>query len=254
MTPKNLPATLASAAAALTALVVLALAPAGAHAGDPHERRAETRERRDVRIVVPDEGRSIILGNGRRGFLGVHVVDLTTELRRHFQAGAEAGVLVSRVEPGSPAAAAGIAVGDVMVAIDGEPVAAARDLRRVVGPRRGGDQVAVDVVRNGRRLQLAARLEEREGRVLDLGNLMQRDSEGRSVLVLSAEQDWADFARQFEHLGEEIGEAVEEALENPEVRMRIGREVRQREHLERQIELLERRLRELERRLEDQRR
>jgi hypothetical protein len=254
MTPNNLPATFTAVAAVLTAIVVLALAPAGAAAGDPHERRSETRERRDVRVVVPDQGRSIVVGAGRRGFLGVHVVDLTAELRRHFQAGAEAGVLVSKVEPGSPAAAAGVAVGDVMVAIDGEPVAAARDLRRVVGPRRDGDQVAVDVVRNGRRLQLTARLKEREGRVVDLGNLMQRDAEGRRLLVLPAEQDWADFARQFEHLGEQIGEAVEEAFENPEVRLRIGREMRQREQLERQIELLERRLRELERRLEDQRR
>ena len=241
-------------AALLTALVCLAV-PALAAAGEPTVRRLE---RRDRDVVLADRDRAIVLGAGRRGFLGVHVVELTPELRRHFRAAEDAGVLVSKVEANSPAAAAGIAVGDVLVAVDGEEVGSSFDLRRIVGPREEGETVAIDLVRDGRRLSVSSRLEERQGRMLELGRLMQRDAEGRPLLVLPAEQDWEEFAEGFErfgeHFGEHIGEAMEEALEDPDVRLRIGRELRQREQLERQIEVLERRLQDLERKLEEQRR
>ena len=45
------------------------------------------------------------------GYLGVELVDLTPELREHFGAPRDVGVMVGRVEPGSPAARAGLEVG-----------------------------------------------------------------------------------------------------------------------------------------------
>ena len=243
-----LPATACAATLALAALL-----PAAAGAADTTVRRLPRTARTEVR-VIPSGERGMFFDAARRGYLGVHVVELTPELRRHFQAGEDAGVLVSKVEEDSPAAAAGVAVGDVLVAVDGDEVASSWDLRRVVAPHEDGDTVALEVVRGGRELELSARLQERQGRVLELGQLLQRDDEGRHLLVLPSEHEWEAFGEHFEDLGEEISEAMEEAFDDPDVRLRIGRELRQREQLERQIDVLERRLQDLERRLEEQRR
>jgi hypothetical protein len=247
------------AASVTAALLTATLLPAAASAGEPAPdirvvRRDAVRDvRGDVRVIDHDGDQTIVLG-GRRGYLGVHVAEMTPELRRHFQADESAGVLVSKVEPNSPAAAAGVEVGDVLVAVDDEPVDASWELRRVVAPRRDGDVVGLDVVRNGRRLRLDATLQERQGRVMEFSGLLPRDGDGRPLVVLPEGAEWEQLAERFEHLGPEIGKAVEQALADPSVRMRIDEQSRDRERLERQIEVLERRLQELERRLEEQRR
>jgi membrane-associated protease RseP (regulator of RpoE activity) len=240
--------------------VVFLLLPAAARGGD--ERRAEGRERgrERVRVVVPEQGRTILLDAGRRGYFGVHVVELTPELRQYFRAG-EAGVLISKVEADSPAARAGVQVGDVLADIDGEAVESGWDLRQAVSPHEEGDAVAATVIRDGRSRELTVTLAEREGRVLELGRLMQRDGEGRPLLVLPSAGEWEElgeqmgaFGEEMGELGEEVGEAIAEAFADPDVRFRVEREVQRRGELQRKIELLERRLRELERQLADQRR
>jgi S1-C subfamily serine protease len=60
-------------------------------------------------------------------------------------AGADAGVLVVRVEPGSPAASAGIARGDIIVSVDGTDVATGAEIRSAVTARKPGDTVKVTV-------------------------------------------------------------------------------------------------------------
>lgn len=79
--------------------------------------------------------------------LGVMAIEITKELRVHLGAAADRGVLVGRVLPGTAAADAGIAVGDVVVEIDGAPVADAGDIRAALAARKAGDKVAVAVVR-----------------------------------------------------------------------------------------------------------
>jgi membrane-associated protease RseP (regulator of RpoE activity) len=232
------------------ALAALALAALSGAAAAGEQRRVD-RER--VRVVVPAENRTILLDGGRRGFFGVHVLELTPELRAYFRAG-EVGVLVSKVEADSPAAHAGVAVGDVLVAFDGEEVDSAWDLRHLVAPHEEGDEVEVTVVRDGRARELTAVVAAREGRMLELGKLLQRDGEGRQLLVLPSAGEWEDLGLRLGELGEEVGEAVAEAMSNPEVRWRVERELEDREGLQRKIELLERRLKDLERQLADQRR
>lgn len=98
----------------------------------------------------------------RRGYLGAALTEMTPELRGHFGAPEDAGVLVARVEEESPAAAAGLAVGDVVTAIDGEPVATSFDLRRRVRGFEAGQRTTLEVVRGGRILALTVTVAERE--------------------------------------------------------------------------------------------
>jgi membrane-associated protease RseP (regulator of RpoE activity) len=108
---------------------------------------------------------------GPRAYLGVTLTDLTPELRQHFGASAESGVLVGAVEKGSPADKAGIRVGDLITAIEGVAVGDAGDVRQALREKKEGDSARVDVLRNGTRSTLVASVVEREPRVMRLEGL-----------------------------------------------------------------------------------
>ena len=60
--------------------------------------------------------------------------------------------MVASVEAGGPADSAGIAPGDVIVAVDKTPVASADELAALLAPIKPGKTVQVEVVRNGKKL------------------------------------------------------------------------------------------------------
>ena len=103
-----------------------------------------------------------------RGYLGVQVLGLTPELRAHFGAPEDAGVLVSKVEEGSPAADAGIQVGDVLTAVDGKPIAGPQSLALAIREKKPGDTVSVDFLREDGALNASVAVEERDRSVIDL--------------------------------------------------------------------------------------
>lgn len=100
---------------------------------------------------------------GKRAYLGVSLIDLTAELREHYGASKEAGVLVGSIEDGSPAEKAGLRVGDIVVAIDGKDVDSAGDVRRGLHEKKDGETVRVEVLRGRARQTLVASVVEREG-------------------------------------------------------------------------------------------
>lgn len=100
---------------------------------------------------------SFEMGQGR---LGAQVSSMTPELRAFFGAPDDAGILVQKVEGGSVAAQAGVAVGDVLVEVDGERVAGVGDVRSALADRKRGDTVDVVVVRKHKRRTLAVRLDD----------------------------------------------------------------------------------------------
>lgn len=63
--------------------------------------------------------------------------------------GAKGGLPVILVSEGTPAAAAGVEAGDLLLALDGEPVRSKGDLNRIVAGRSWGDRVAVTLSRGG---------------------------------------------------------------------------------------------------------
>jgi Peptidase A4 family/PDZ domain len=73
----------------------------------------------------------------------------------------EPGLVISSVVPGGPAARAGVAAGDVLTALDGQPVADLGALVVGLGDRQPGDQVVLTVSRAGQTRQLTATLQER---------------------------------------------------------------------------------------------
>lgn len=81
--------------------------------------------------------------------LGVQLVETTPELREHLGGTEEAGVLVSKILSGMPAQKAGLLVGDLIVSVDGEPVASSNELILALRDK-AGETFDVEIVRNRR--------------------------------------------------------------------------------------------------------
>jgi serine protease Do len=99
-----------------------------------------------ARLGERPEGSSIRF---RRGWIGVSAINLPPSLRVHFGGSEEVGVMVAAVEPGSPAEAAGLRVGDLVIGVAGEKVGSVGALGAVIAECGIENPVEVSVVRNG---------------------------------------------------------------------------------------------------------
>jgi membrane-associated protease RseP (regulator of RpoE activity) len=90
--------------------------------------------------------------------LGVQLQDMTPELRAFLHAPKDRGVLIVRVNEGSPAEQAGLRVGDVIVAIGGEPARATPEIVRAVLRAEKDAKLALEIVRDGKSHALTAAL------------------------------------------------------------------------------------------------
>ncbi len=98
----------------------------------------------------------------KRVRIGVQVSSMTPELRKFLGAKKEVGILVQRVESDSAAARAGIEVGDVVVAVDGDAIDGIGEVAEALADRENGDKVDVVVVRKKKRRTLRVELQRNE--------------------------------------------------------------------------------------------
>jgi serine protease Do len=99
-------------------------------------------------------------GNVVRGYLGVGTEDMTPEKARHLGVPFEAGALVNVVNPGSPAATAGLRSNDVITEIAGRRIDGSAGLQQVVQSRAPKETVEVGYTRNGRKAMAKVSLDE----------------------------------------------------------------------------------------------
>jgi S1-C subfamily serine protease len=99
-------------------------------------------------------------GEVRRGRLGVQVQDLTPDIAEALRVEAKGGAVVGRVEAESPARRAGLQPGDVIVAIDGVPVASSSELRNRVGLTPIGQTIRLTILRDGAERTVEVRVEK----------------------------------------------------------------------------------------------
>ena len=101
-------------------------------------------------------------GEVKRGVLGVHVQNVTSDLAQAFGLKDDDGALVASVVPGSSADEAGLKAGDIIVALNGEPVEDMGDLRNTIGLLRVGEDLVIELVRDGERQVVTAVIGEPE--------------------------------------------------------------------------------------------
>ena len=105
------------------------------------------------------------------GWMGVRLIDIPADLRVHFGAPTDAGVLVGEVEKDSPAGRAGVSVGDVVTAVDGGKVASLWEIARTVRRRTAGETIQLDVIRSRAKKTLPVKIEERPRQEVELGEM-----------------------------------------------------------------------------------
>jgi bifunctional DNase/RNase len=82
--------------------------------------------------------------------LGIQTQDLTAELAALFNVGLESGVLVADVEPGGPAAIAGIGRGDIITRINDSAIKSTHDVERLLGAGKTPAQLKLEVIKKGK--------------------------------------------------------------------------------------------------------
>jgi Do/DeqQ family serine protease len=107
----------------------------------------------DMASVVAKE----LLAHGKvsRGEFGVVLQDLTPTLARAFGIDANGGAVVSDVKAGTPAERGGIKAGDLIVAVDGKPIATSGQLRNAIGSKPPAAPIRVSLIREGKTLEVS---------------------------------------------------------------------------------------------------
>ena len=95
-------------------------------------------------------------GEVRRGVLGIEMQDLTPELASAFGLTEKKGAVITKIGPNTPAAEAGLKTGDVITAVNSQPIKTAGDIRNRVGLLRVGDKVKMTIIRSGQIFDLTA--------------------------------------------------------------------------------------------------
>jgi S1-C subfamily serine protease len=106
-----------------------------------------------------------LMSNGRvrRAWLGLGSATISVPPVMAERLGQETGLRVVEVVSGSPAARAGIHIGDVVIAANGTKVLTAQDLLRLMLGLRAGDRMTVTLIRNGALVDVVASLSELTG-------------------------------------------------------------------------------------------
>jgi membrane-associated protease RseP (regulator of RpoE activity) len=217
----------------------------------------ETPEKKQTTIVVAGDNLSdgdepfvwSFPGRAGQGRIGVRLLEMTQELRAHYGAPRDAGVLVAGVVSGSPAQMAGLRAGDIITRAGGEPVETAADLARAVRHAKGGDSLKLEISRDRAATQVTVKVEKRpaydyEFDLGDLGRRLGRDL-GRDI----GRDIGRDLGRDIRR---EIGRHAWAFGDGPIV-FRDRRVLRDRpetrDRLQEKLEEMEKRLRDLEKKL-----
>ena len=106
----------------------------------------------------PDPPQTFVLNDGTP-HLGVSLGDISAEKAQELKLPAIAGALVNHVQKDSPAAKAGIQVGDAILEFDGVRVRSSAELRRLIRETPSGRTVAIKLNRSGKSQVVSAKLE-----------------------------------------------------------------------------------------------
>ena len=115
-------------------------------------------------------------GHVQRGYLGIRLRNVNTDLKEAFNLRDTKGALVEDVEKGLPGDRAGLRPGDVIVGVDGKNIATMDELVKIISSREPGSRVKLSVLREGRPVVVTARLEDR-GHYVNAKRAPQEDQE-----------------------------------------------------------------------------
>jgi Do/DeqQ family serine protease len=99
-------------------------------------------------------------GRVTRGWLGIGIQPLTPELAKGFGVSADEGILVNQVMPKSPAEAAGLKAGDLILSVDRKPVKDPRELQRIIAEAEIGKRIELIILREKAKREVTVQVGE----------------------------------------------------------------------------------------------
>lgn len=157
----------------------------------------------DVAMNIADQLRED--GSVDRGWLGVVIQPVSRDLAESFGLDEPRGSLIAEVAPDSPAASAGLQAGDIILAVNGDKVDESSTLPRLIGRLAPGDEIELDVLRNGERVTETVTIGgwPESGMLAGMGG--QNDPQTRLGIAVSPIQ-----SSELERLGLEGGVRVQQ--------------------------------------------
>lgn len=178
-------------------------------------------------------------GKVTRGWLGVSIQPLTGDMASTLGLSSRQGALIGDVVEGGPAEKAGLHRGDVVLALDGRPLADANDLMNQVALLRPGATAELTVWRDGRKITVKAKVARREEESIasmQPGGDTQQDPEGSALTSLGLEVgEITEAARAHYRIGPKVtrgavvmtvdpaGAAAEEGIREGDVLVEANR-------------------------------
>ncbi len=150
-----------------------------------------------INMVKKIEKQLLKSGKVTRGWLGVVIQDLNEDLAKSFDLKTSKGVLISQVNPDSPAGKAGLKDGDVVVAIDGKPVEDTASLRNIIAMTAPGTELVLKVIREGKTYSIPVTIGEQPADFSSMGKGIGRVQTPLSKFGLSLQDLTPELADQF---------------------------------------------------------
>ncbi len=110
-------------------------------------------------IAKPVVDSLIRTGKVEHAYMGVGISDITPENSKFFEMKSNNGAVITQVEPDSPGGKAGLKIGDVVTAVDGQEVTDASQLQIAIGAKKPGTKVELSVLRDGKQISVPVTLE-----------------------------------------------------------------------------------------------
>ena len=153
-------------------------------------------------------------GSVTRGWLGIQLQEVTTEIAAALGLDADKGVLVAEVLEGTPAFKSGLKDGDVILGIDGVDVVDANDLSRRVAALAPGEKIDVRVSRESKLRNIKVTLGERDGeeQVAEVDDEPANDNDSMGVELGVRISDLDDALRDQYRIPDDVKGAVVTAV------------------------------------------
>ena len=135
-------------------------------------------------------------GEVQRAYLGVTIQEVTPAIAKAIGLNSPEGALVSDVSPNSPGQRAGLQSGDVILSINGTPIAESNQLRMNVSMMNPGQTVHMKVFRDGQTREVTAQVGELPGRKVERASRETGESGSQALEGVSVEDLDARTARQ----------------------------------------------------------
>jgi len=132
-----------------------------------------------------------VSGKVSRGYLGVIIQEVNRDLAESFGLEKPIGALVTEIRENSAAAKGGLKVGDIVIAVNKQAINVSSDLPHLIGNLKAGDNVTLEVIRDGKRRNLKVTIDAlptSNAEIASGGKVLDNNKLGISVSDLTTEQ------------------------------------------------------------------